>query len=1463
MAFVGAAEGILKLRDEFTSTLDRAAGKLRSTGKEIKKVGDEMSAVGGRLTASFTAPIGAAGVAASKFSLDFNSSLLKINTQVGISQDVIADWKSSILELSGETAQAPKDLSDAMFFVTSAGLRGADALDALEAGAKAAALGFGEITAVVDASTSVVNAYGSETISAGEATNILALAVKEGKLQAESLAPVIGQLVPTASALGVRFEDVAGTMAVMSKTGLNAARSATSLNAIFGALLKPAESVEKVLNSVGLSSQNLRDVMASPGGILKVLRLLDKRFKGNDEQIAKVIPSIEALRGVMNVLAQDSGSVDSVMASVASSTDVLNKGMRTLADDSGFRLQQLLNRMVVQLTTVGDSLDGVISSMLDFGDSVLDVTDDLIEKFEALPVSAQATILAVLGVAVAIGPVVLVVGQLTIAFSAIAGVAGAAVSAIGGIVGVLAGPVGLAVALAAVVASWEPARAAVIDFASTVVDFAVEAVKSAIDWFNRLQESTENIRLFIVELSKVIADDLLKVGKLLIEWAVAADEALKNIVRQLASVVLESVGVSENVSLLSVVFGDLVSKLASLMEASRDVITALIDMSGGIEALLAAIAIGNPALAGVIDKLKDWTDKAKENVKALEDHTEETWDGVLSTEAMDQAMESVIEEIEKEADALQSAAEQAEELASESDEIVGSQEALIPVITSTTDSLGEQEKALDDAQEGFSLLKEVMEGTNNSFTNIADLAFRLHSALDRGIISQDNFAIAMASLKDRADETQDAFSGLGDTFASVVQIIISGTDDLSGALSDFFINQARSNAASFVDDFTRVFQETRAQGESAADSISAAWSESSQGIAGTANALSAGVAASGGEIIDVLNGVGSAFASYQQGDYVGTVIAGIGTAVGAIKLLFGGKKSVEEKVQELFDKFAEGEGTLRDVNRIASILSRTFDKVANAQFGATRATELLNDNFDEFVDIAFEFGDKGIQAIEKVVKAAQVSGVGMEAIVQKLRSTWTEALDIMEERSTFLQDEAQTIIDSLDSLLDATALGTSESVEFAADSIMQAFTALSSSGLPLVEIVGMLGDTFRRVQVLGVELGVDVGDEFARLGEVIDILSDPHLQNLVNRLSDVANIAEAAGNAGLLTTDQFRFLASTVVNTFNALRRGGLSGEEAVAAIGPQLQILLDLSQQYDEAISDNVQSLLDMGLAQGVLADRSLTTEDILITGFDNLLQGINALIEALGGVPLAFQSWSDRFDVVTESIEEDIQDLIDETGRFGDRAEDTFSDLADGVSSRWDDLGKSITTTTEEIATTTSTSWEKMSVDASDSATSAEQSWMEVAGRMPDTIAFMADRMARNLVDIPVNFDLRGDFDGQGVPGFASGTPGFENFGRGTLVELHGQEQVINMRQGAGVAGMVGDAIRRASMGAAGCKTCSKDREMLDSISTQTSVLMLIAQRAERQVERLDELARVTEIKKTSAFNLKSSDAISDSAE
>jgi len=410
-----------RLRQEMQQPLSQAATAASQAavqiGQNLQRVGQSAQQVGRTMSVGLTLPIVAFGTQAVRAFNTFESNLAQIVGLVGIAADEVEQMGVAARDMAVEFGRGAAEASEALFFITSAGLRGADATEALEVSLRAAAVGLGDTATIADAVTSAVNAYSASGLTATRATDILTAAVREGKLEAEAIAPVLGRILPTASALGISFEQVAGQLAAFSRTGVDAAQGATTLIGIMSTLLKPSGDAAEVLGAAGLSMAELREQAAGPGGLIGVMRLLADTFAGNDEALARVFPNVEALRGIMNVLAQDAGTVDSVLQGVADSAGALDKAFEATAQTAQFRMDQAL-------ASVQDSFIEIGAVVGPFAADVLTALADgfatLADVFGSLPEPVQEFVVAMAAVAAVAGPVLVVAGSIARAMGAVA-----------------------------------------------------------------------------------------------------------------------------------------------------------------------------------------------------------------------------------------------------------------------------------------------------------------------------------------------------------------------------------------------------------------------------------------------------------------------------------------------------------------------------------------------------------------------------------------------------------------------------------------------------------------------------------------------------------------------------------------------------------------------------------------------------------------------------------------------------------------------------------------------------------------------------------------------------------------------------------------------------------------------------------------------------------------------------------
>jgi TP901 family phage tail tape measure protein len=380
---------------------------LENAQKKLTRFGRQMDRTGRRLTTQLTVPLALAGTTAVKMSLSFEDAMTKIITLVGVSEEQVKEWGKLLLDLGPELGKTPTELANALFQVTSAGYRGAEAIDVLTYAAKGSNLGLGETVVVADAVTSAINAWGKANLNAADATAILRAAVREGKAEADSIAPVIGTVANVAAGMGVQFHEVAAAIAVMTRTGAPAEIAVTQLSAILSTIQKGAPKTREALLGVGTSLQEVRDTLRGKG-LIALLTTLVEKFGDNEDAAAGVFGNVRALRGLMGLVGAEAEENVKIFARLAQTTGKdLNEGLAVVAEKSGFKLAQVFAELSSAAITFGDAiLPYVVPAAQKLGELV----ERLTTAFSELDPQVQKAILAILGIAAAAGPVLILVG---------------------------------------------------------------------------------------------------------------------------------------------------------------------------------------------------------------------------------------------------------------------------------------------------------------------------------------------------------------------------------------------------------------------------------------------------------------------------------------------------------------------------------------------------------------------------------------------------------------------------------------------------------------------------------------------------------------------------------------------------------------------------------------------------------------------------------------------------------------------------------------------------------------------------------------------------------------------------------------------------------------------------------------------------------------------------------------------
>ena len=388
------------MRDAKKSTSDFASGSMKST----EKLGRQMQKVGKTMSRNVTLPLLGIGVASVKLANDFDKSMSKIVGLVGISTEEVDGMKDAVLGLAGETARSPQELADALFVVTSAGVRGEEALSTLEMAARASAAGLGETADIARAVAGAINAYGPDVLDAAHATDVLTATARAGNFETSQLAGALGQVLPFAKQAQVGFEDVGGAVALLTRTNGDAALSVTQVNGLLRAFVTPTQQARTVLDELGLSAEDVRNHLGE-NGLVATLQMLDGRLDGNREKLGQLIGRAEGTSAAYQILDADAATLAETFGVTANATGMVGEAFGAVSETDAHKMQQAMTDLMVAGIKIGAIIGPIVA---DLAGGVA----SLASAFTDLDPTLQKVILGVAAAAAAAGPLLIVTGSL-------------------------------------------------------------------------------------------------------------------------------------------------------------------------------------------------------------------------------------------------------------------------------------------------------------------------------------------------------------------------------------------------------------------------------------------------------------------------------------------------------------------------------------------------------------------------------------------------------------------------------------------------------------------------------------------------------------------------------------------------------------------------------------------------------------------------------------------------------------------------------------------------------------------------------------------------------------------------------------------------------------------------------------------------------------------------------------------
>ncbi len=388
---------------------DQAKGVLAGLGDELGPVNkqiDEMNGTWGKamqvgqqagmaLTAAGASVAVGMGMAYNA-AAQFDQGMRNVNSIAQLSEQEFARLTESVKGIASDrqVVDTPKVLADGLYDIYSSGLQGAQALEALEVASKGASAGQTDTATAANVLVAAMNAYGQK--GPGDAARImdtLFKTVDRGVVSFPQLANVLGNVMGTAAQVGVPLHDVGAAIATMTKQGIGAEESVTSLNAILMQFLSPSEAFAASIKAAGYES-GLAVIQAK--GLAGAIQFLSDSTGGNQAQMAQMLGEVRAVRGAMALTGKGADMFAEDQVGVADAVDATGRALEEQSKGALFRQRVALKQLGLAAINAGGVLKDAVAAAAPALTGLLSVLTDL----AATPIG-QAMVVAAGGFSVA------------------------------------------------------------------------------------------------------------------------------------------------------------------------------------------------------------------------------------------------------------------------------------------------------------------------------------------------------------------------------------------------------------------------------------------------------------------------------------------------------------------------------------------------------------------------------------------------------------------------------------------------------------------------------------------------------------------------------------------------------------------------------------------------------------------------------------------------------------------------------------------------------------------------------------------------------------------------------------------------------------------------------------------------------------------------------------------------------
>lgn len=1143
-------------------------------------------------------------------------------------------FEEGILNLSGELGGAT-ELTEGLYMAISAGAAPANALDVVSASAGFAKANLAGMAKSVDVVTTVMNVFGG---SAEHIADVLTTVVAKGKTTGEELSESFGPVASGAKAMGASFEDIAAATVSLTAGGIATSQSMTGLTAIFSNIATPSKVAADTAERLGINFSIAGLQAKGFGGFMQEL---SSKTQGNTQDLKNLFGSTEAFNAMARLASQEGmASFIQAQKDIESSTGATQKAMA----------EQQKSFSAVSETIKNELEATVIKALLPAFKSLSTWLGEHKDDIQSFFTGAVGAITEVGGLVVKLAPVITGVGVALTAAFAIKKIT-PFVSGVGDLV-----------------KNFTLARSIGISSVNSI-GMSLEQTTGKMGFLNQNVTGLGGALKNIGPIAAV-AFGSWEIGKLIGEIPLVS-QAVQSSTLTLDAFIEKQAEIARQAAL-----SDNAKQSAKSLAELRE-ITGL--TNGSLSQLTKYFMENKAAMELLEGPKRTLILRSIEHQKAIEAEAKAEAERAKVNFYTSETVKKAIGDVIVKTNADKTSTEQ-------QDKAVASAKKYKDEIESLSKSLG---ILTDDGYKELTKetgnLNTIFESGKSQWTGNQELTDKLKDKIDALIV---RFQDAGIKIPESLIKMRDAILLVPPAMDSAKESLEKYGGAIPGVISDIEENQdAILSLDKATGNYTDKAEEDRKEQEKRIesnkrffDSLDKMFGAVSDGI-GIMESL--GIVS--GDTAKALDGVTSGaydvaggIESFTSGDIVGGMIgvakglAGIGKAIAEIlhghgeleeaKRRLAGIEGGEKYAAEL-EKIAEG---MTGANTAGRAFNSMLAQIIKDTPVSANQFRVLSVKVREVVS-AFEQGNATIQETtenfgaafasiaEYAAKAGQSGSAEMIGLIELSREFGINAKEVIDYENA----QKSAAFSFFGGLKEAADMGTMIEDLAALKEEMAGLDGVEyeTAAKKAAELEKAIGNARTAQEFLGLTSFKTLDDMYAMQEKV------SQNQGLIDSINNVTGVYVNMSNVQELTQDQFTEFEKVGKAAFDKLKAAGFSSTETMQAMGPTLERLEFLQQQYGYKIDDSTQAMINQWNESGRLGEKTKSDTQKMTDAVDGLNETVKLLARAFGvDIPEAVDAMGNSIRGAADRARRDLDSVSKSAVEVGKNI-DGVTDAVDGL--------------------------------------------------------------------------------------------------------------------------------------------------------------------------------------------------------